>query len=282
MKDTAFSKKKTLTIRGNMCDFSRPLVMGILNVTPDSFYDGTTGVAVSELTHKAMEMTAEGADIIDVGGMSTRPGASEISVQEEIDRVIPVIDSLLQLDPQCFVSIDTFRAEVAREALAHGASMVNDISGGTLDSEMLELIAEKQVPYVLMHMRGTPETMSSMNHYDHLLSEIINFFSVQSEKLDRLGYRNCLILDPGIGFAKDLDQNFKVISGLSQFKTLNLPLLVGLSRKSFIYKSLGIEPSQALIGTVAMNMVAIQKGANILRVHDVKEAVQIIQLSSKM
>lgn len=256
--------------------------MGILNVTPDSFYDGTPDAAVQDLVEKALKMTADGADIIDVGGMSTRPGATEISDQEEIDRVIPVIDALLQKDQQCYVSIDTFKSSVAREALAHGASMVNDVSGGSRDNEMHKLVAAEQVPYVLMHMRGTSKTMNSLDEYDDLMMDLVTFFKNQSENLANLGYRDCLILDPGIGFAKNPDQNFKLISELSQFKTLNLPILVGLSRKSFIYKSLGVDPSQALTGTIAMNMMAIQQGADILRVHDVKEAVQVVQLSSKM
>lgn len=252
--------------------------MGILNITPDSFYEGSRFSPNSdEFIQEAGQMLASGAAMLDVGGYSTRPGAAEISLSEECDRVLPVIEALIDQFPDVIISIDTFRSQVARRAVGAGARIINDVSGGNLDVEMFQTVAGLGVPYVLMHMRGTPETMTSQNHYDHLVQDIIRELSEKLARLRSLGVAD-VIVDPGFGFAKNVTQNFELLNNLEHFQELNAPLLVGLSRKSMIWRSLGVTPTDALNGTTALNMYALQRGADILRVHDVKEAIETIKL----
>jgi len=255
-------------------------VMGILNVTPDSFYDGGAHNSIQTAIAQTQKFLNEGAQIIDVGGYSTRPNADDIAVQEEINRVVPVIAALKQKFPNIIISIDTFRAEVARQAIQHGAAMINDISAGELDPTMFETVAALQVPYILMHTRGTPQNMQSQTDYTNMMDEIITFFSTKINKLKALGV-NDLIIDPGFGFAKTLDQNYELLQKLSYFNVLELPILVGLSRKSMVYKLLQTTAAEALNGTTVLHTLALEQGASILRVHDVKEAVETITLVNK-
>lgn len=276
-KGTFFYTKKTINIRGRLLDLSTPAVMGIINVTPDSFHKGSRMATVGQTLQQAGEMLAAGAAIVDVGGYSSRPGAADISPQEEMDRVLPVIEAIAKGHPQANISIDTFRATVAEEAVRHGAGIVNDISGGTLDEDMFATVARLQVPYILMHMRGTPQTMKSLNQYENLVVEVVDFLQKKAHQLHELKVKD-IIIDPGFGFAKDIDQNFNLLSKLHCLKALNLPILAGVSRKSMIYHRLGITPEQALNGTTVLNTLALHEGASILRVHDVREAVEAVRL----
>ncbi|QSE99448.1 dihydropteroate synthase [Fulvivirga lutea] len=251
--------------------------MGILNVTPDSFYEGSRVEQEKEIITRATKMVEDGAAIIDIGGYSTRPGAVDISVKEEIDRVIPAIKAIRKELTDSYISIDTFRSEVAKEALNAGADIINDVSGGELDDGMFDLIEQTNVPYILMHMRGTPQTMKEYTNYDHLILEIIDYFQKKVTDLRARGIHD-IIIDPGFGFAKTVPQNFELLKKLKELKTLELPILVGISRKSMIYKSLDISAAEALNGTTALNMIALQNGASILRVHDVKEAAETVKL----
>jgi dihydropteroate synthase len=276
-KDTVFYSKKTLNLKGNLLDLSEPVVMGILNVTPDSFYDGGAWQEESKIIERAGQILSEGAKIIDIGGYSSRPGAEEISIDEELKRVVPPIQSVRKNFPDCFISIDTFRSEVAKAALEEGASMVNDISAGEFDSKMFALIAEIQVPYVVMHMRGKPLTMQKLTDYQNITLEIIEYFQKKIFVLKQLGVKD-IVIDPGFGFAKTVDQNYEVLKNLNYFKSLNLPVLAGVSRKSMIWKKLGTDPDEALNGTTVLNTIALTKCADILRVHDVKAAIEAIKL----
>ena len=251
--------------------------MGILNVTPDSFYDGGNFNTQKAILNQVEKMISEGADFIDVGGYSSRPGAKDLSVDEEIARVIPVVKAINKSLPDCLISVDTFRAEVAKQAIDVGAVMVNDISGGSLDDSMFEVIASNRVPYILMHMRGTPQSMTSHVDYDNIIKDIIDYFQIKIKQLRERGIID-VILDPGIGFAKTIDQNFELLRHLDHFQILDRPLLVGLSRKSLIWKTLETTPDNALNGTTVLNTTALLKGASILRVHDVKEAVEAVKL----
>ncbi len=262
---------------GKLIDLSTPRVMGILNTTPDSFYDGGRYTGIHQALKQAENMILEGADFIDVGGYSSRPGASEIPVDEEINRVVPVIEALCREYPDIPVSVDTFRSKVARSALDAGAAIINDIQAGVADEEMLPLAASRQVPYIMMHMRGNPQSMQGMTDYQNLLEEILFFFSERLAAARALGIVDC-IADPGFGFAKTREQNFQLLENLDAFSILEVPLLAGLSRKSMIYKTLGISAGDALNGTTALHMVALTKGAHILRVHDVREAVECVRL----
>ena len=255
--------------------------MGILNLTPDSFFDGGKYKSLDNALQQAEKMLAEGADIIDIGGYSTRPQAKDISEQEEIARVVPAIELIKKHFPACIISVDTFRASVAEKAIEVGASIVNDISGGQLDEKMFEKIAQMQVPYILMHSRGNPQTMSQLCDYENIFSEILRFFEQRIEKLTILGVKD-IILDLGFGFAKTKEQNFLLLKNLSFFQKLGLPMLVGISRKSMIYKTLGIESTQALNGTTALNMFALEQGAKVLRVHDVAAAKETLTLWLKL
>ncbi|WP_277484050.1 dihydropteroate synthase [Catalinimonas alkaloidigena] len=256
--------------------------MGILNVTPDSFYDGGRYVSdESSLLNQAETILKEGAKIIDIGGYSSRPGAAHISTEEEIKRVIKGIELVSKFFPEAYISIDTFRSEVAREAVGAGACMINDISGGNLDDHMFSTVASLQVPYVLMHMRGTPQEMKELTEYEDLTGEIVDYFQKKLTVLREKGVAD-VIIDPGFGFAKTIDQNYELLRKMQDFQMLDVPILAGLSRKSMIYKRLGITAEDALNGTTVLNTVAIMNGASILRVHDVKEAIQTIKILKKI
>jgi dihydropteroate synthase len=272
-----FLPKYSLNINGRLLDLSVPKVMGILNVTPDSFYDGSFYQTETEILHQAEKMLSAGADIIDIGGYSTRPGAAEITAAAEIDRVLAAIRPVIREFPGTIISIDTFRGAVAKAAFLEGASIINDVSGGTLDAEMFSTAAEMKAPYVLMHMRGNPETMTSLSDYGDVVLECISELQVRLNMLKEAGVHN-IILDPGFGFAKTIPQNFELLANLDRFNILGRPLLVGISRKSMIWKTLQTTPEEALNGTTALHSVALLNGASILRVHDVREAVQTIQL----
>ncbi len=252
-------------------------IMGILNVTPDSFYDGGRYFNSITLLKQAEKMMNDGADFIDIGGYSSRPGAIDISQEEETSRVTQAIKEILKEFPSINISVDTFRSSVADAGLNEGASMINDISGGELDPKMFGTIAKWNVPYILMHMRGTPQTMINQTEYDNLLLELLTYFNNKINILKNLGL-NDIIVDPGFGFAKNIRQNFLLLKNLPYFKALEKPLLVGISRKSMIYKSLGVGPDEALNGTTVLNTLALQNKASILRVHDVKEAVECVKL----
>lgn len=277
MQSKIFSVNKTLNAGGKLIDFSEPKVMGILNVTPDSFYDGFRYTDESAILKQAEKMIAEGADFIDVGGYSTRPGAEDISAETELERVLPAVEIILRKFPQATLSIDTFRSSVAKRAVESGALLINDISGGEYDNEMFSTVAALNVPYLLMHMKGTPQTMARLTSYDNLLKDIIDYFHQKIFKLQQLGVKD-IIVDPGFGFAKTAEQNFELLNNLNQFQILGKPILAGLSRKSMIWKTLKKDPNGALNGTTALNTIALLKGASILRVHDVREAKEIIAL----
>lgn len=270
-----------INCKGSLIDFQTPKVMGILNLTPDSFYDGGRNKTESDYLAHAEKMLMEGATFIDVGAYSSRPGAIDISEQEELQRIVPVVRSLVKKFPEVILSIDTFRSEVARQCVEAGAAIINDISGGNLDEKMLQTVAELQVPYILMHMRGTPKNMKELNSYDDLLKDILFYFSEKIAAARELGI-NDLIIDPGFGFSKNIQQNFELMSKLDLFQVLDLPLLSGISRKSMIYKTLGGTPDDALNGTTVLNTVSLLKGAHILRVHDVKEAMETIKLTEAL
>ncbi|WP_045114310.1 dihydropteroate synthase [Microscilla marina] len=276
-KGTIFYSKKTLCLKGTLMLLNRPIVMGILNVTPDSFYDGGRHQLSDQILSKVSRFLDEGADIIDIGGYSSRPNADDIGTQEEIDRVLPAIELILKNYPHAYLSIDTFRASVASEAVNAGACIINDISGGNLDHQMFDTVARLQVPYILMHMRGTPQTMTTLNEYEHLVSEVLLDLQQKVAKLKQLGVHD-VIIDPGFGFAKNIPQNFHLLQHLRMFQTLGLPVLAGISRKSMIYKTLQNSADEALYGTIALHTVALQNGANILRVHDVKAAKDAIAM----
>ncbi|GAA5042166.1 dihydropteroate synthase [Marivirga lumbricoides] len=276
-KDTAFSNKKTLLIRGTLMDLAQPRVMGIINVTPDSFYDGGKNKFMSEALTNVEKMLVDGAHFIDIGGYSTKPGAREVSLEEELDRVLPVINEISLRFPEAVLSIDTFRSQVAKHAVEAGANIINDVSGGNLDDQMFSVVSQLKVPYILMHMRGTPATMQKLNNYNHLIKDIIQELSEKLVKLRRLAV-NDIVIDPGFGFAKSIPQNYEILKNLAYFDSLECPLLIGLSRKSMVYKTLGVDSAEALNGTTALNMTALMNGADILRVHDVKEAVETVKL----
>ncbi len=266
----------TFNCKGRLLAWDEPIVMGIINVTPDSFYSGSRIRTNAALLKAAEKMLKEGASLLDVGGMSTRPSATEISADEELKRIIPAIESISRHFPEAFISVDSYRAEVVKNAIASGACMINDISGGN-SPEMLDLAAESSVPYICMHMRGTPQTMQRLTHYDHLVREVLDYFIQRKAVYAQWGIKD-LIIDPGFGFAKNREQNFQLLKGLSVLKILELPILAGLSRKSGIYKTLGITAEEALNGTTVLNTLALHNGASILRVHDVKEAIEAIKL----
>jgi dihydropteroate synthase len=275
-KDTVFYKKTTLNLHGKIVDVSTPVVMGILNATPDSFYSGSRFTVEKEILQRAQNIIEEGGLIIDVGGYSSRPGAIDISEEEEIERVVPAIKYIKKEFPEVFISVDTFRSNVARQALDSGACIINDITGGA-DPQMYETVLEYKSAYVLMHMKGTPQDMINMSQYENLLQELLDYFALRILRLKEMGVKD-IIVDPGFGFAKNIDQNYNLLNNLNYFEILNHPILVGLSRKSMIYKKLGISSDDALNGTTVLNTIALSKGASILRVHDVKEAFQAIKL----
>ena len=251
--------------------------MGILNLTPDSFYEGSRFLSLQQVLESGAKMAEEGATFLDLGGYSTRPGAGEISEQEEIDRLLPIIEPLSKFLPEVILSVDSFRSKVARKAVEAGAHIINDVSGGTLDKNMLNTVLDLQVPYILMHMRGTPQTMSQLTNYDNLVTDILRELLETINLLRSSGLPD-IIIDPGFGFAKTMDQNFELMDSLGDFQATGCPILVGISRKGMIYKKLDIIPNDALNGTTALHMLALEGGASVLRVHDVLAASEAIKL----
>lgn len=271
----------TINCNGKLIDLSSPKVMGILNFTPDSFFDGGRYKSDKEILLQTEKMLSEGADFIDVGTYSSRPNAVFVSEDEEVNRMKSVMEILSKEFADAIYSIDTFRSEVAKAALDNGAAIINDISAGSLDDKMMDIVAKYQVPYIMMHMRGTPQTKQTLTHYDNLVKEILFYFSEKIAQARSKGI-NDLIIDVGFSFAKTIEQNFELMSKLELFQELGLPNLVGISRKTMIHKTLNIEPQNALNGTTVLNTIALQKGANILRVHDVLEAKQTIKIVEKL
>ncbi|WP_282123867.1 dihydropteroate synthase [Algibacter mikhailovii] len=267
----------TINCKGQLVDLSSPKVMGILNITPDSFYDGGTHKDQKEVLQHVEKMRHEGATFIDVGAYSSRPNAAHVSETEELNRILPIVNLILNEFPETLLSIDTFRSQVAKQCIEAGAALINDISAGSLDDKMMPTIANLHVPYIMMHMRGTPQNMQEQTTYANLVKDILFYFSERIKTAKALGIID-LIVDPGFGFAKTLTQNYELLNKLELFKMIETPLLVGVSRKSMIYKTLGITAKEALNGTSILNTIALQKGASILRVHDVKEAMECITL----
>ncbi len=270
-----------INCNGKLIDISTPKVMGILNVTPNSFYDGGKHKEINSIIHQVNKMLSEGADFIDIGAYSSKPSAEFVSEEEEIKRLVPIVKSLVEMFPNIVLSVDTFRAQVAKASVENGVAMVNDIAAGLLDDKMLETVAELKVPYIMMHMRGNPQTMQSLTDYNDIVKEMIFYFSERIQKARSFGISD-IVIDPGFGFAKTLEQNYEVLHKMELFSILELPILVGVSRKSMIYKVLENSPQEALNGTSVLNTIALQKGAKILRVHDVNEAVECIKLVSKL
>ena len=271
-----------INVKGQLMDLSQPKVMGILNVTPDSFYAESRLQTEKEIILRLQEMENEGASIMDIGAYSSRPNAQHISIEEEMERLRNCLTLVNKECPNAIVSIDTFRADIAKMCVEeYGAAMINDISAGNMDKQMFATIAQLGVPYIIMHMQGTPQDMQSAPHYDNLLKEVFYYFSEKISKLRDLGVKD-IILDPGFGFGKTLEHNYQLMNHLEEFSTFELPLLVGISRKSMIYKLLGTSPEEALNGTTALNTISLLKGANILRVHDVKAAVEAVNIVEKM
>jgi dihydropteroate synthase len=277
VEDNYFPRNTLLNAGGKLFTTERPLVMGILNITPDSFYAGSRFTLADNYLETAGKMLEAGATILDIGGYSSRPGAEDISPEEEKDRILPVVTAICNTFPDALISIDTFRASVARSAIEAGADIINDISGGTLDEQMFQTAGELGCPYILMHMKGTPQTMQSQTVYDSLFTDVYRYFTERIQLLKNAGVKD-IILDPGFGFAKTTDQNYDLLGRLQDFQSLGHPILAGLSRKSMIYKKLGTTPEEALNGTTVLNTIALTKGASILRVHDVREAVEAIRL----
>lgn len=267
----------SLNCKGKLLVIDKPLVMGIINVTPDSFYEGSRQQACTSVLEQATKMMNDGADIIDVGGQSTRPGSKRISVKEELQRVLPAIETIIKNFPDTIISVDTYQSTVAQEAIKAGATIINDISAGNMDENMIPAVAKLQVPYICMHMKGTPKDMQENASYEDITKEILDFFIQKTAECKQAGI-NDIIIDPGFGFSKTIAHNFTLLKTLSIFKMLEKPILAGLSRKSIIYKTLNATPENALNGTTVLNTLALQNGANILRVHDVKEAKEAIKL----
>lgn len=279
VENKIFYLNQSLNIRGRLVSLAEPKIMGILNVTPDSFYDGGRYDSDDAILSQAEKMTAQGAAFIDVGGYSSRPGAEDISVEEEIRRTTKAIRIIIKKFPDAILSIDTFRSDVVKAAIEEGASMINDISGGEQDKAMFEVAAKLQVPYILMHMRGNPKTMTKLTNYDNLLKDVTDYFHSKIKQLERAGVKD-IIIDPGFGFAKTAEQNFMLLNSLDYLKILNKPIMAGISRKSMIWKTLNTTAEHALNGTTSLNTIALSKGANILRVHDVQEAGEVCKLFS--
>ena len=267
----------TLNCRGKLLAAKHPLIMGIINVTPDSFYEGSRCDDADAVFRQTERMLKDGADIIDIGAQSTRPQSHLISMEEELTRLAGIVDVVTDKFPEAIFSIDTFYSKVGEICVAAGASIINDVSGGQMDAGMLETAAKLSVPFVCMHMRGTPQTMQHLNDYDDVTRTVLDYFITRTEKCKAAGIKD-VIIDPGFGFSKNIKQNFQLLNNLDRFKMLDRPILVGLSRKSTIYKTLGVTAGESLNGTTVMNTVALMKGASILRVHDVKEAKECITL----
>lgn len=271
----------TINCKGTLLDLNSPKVMGILNITPDSFYDGGMYKDEISILNQTEKMLVDGATFIDVGAYSSRPGAAEVSEEEELKRIVPVIELLIKKFPDIIISVDTFRSKVAKETISLGAAIINDISGGNLDSKMYETIAKLKVPYILMHMAGTPKTMQNNPTYEDVTKDLIYFFSEKIDQLHRLNVSD-IIIDVGFGFGKTIEHNFQLLRNMSLFQHLDKPILVGLSRKSMLYKTLDITAQEALNATTSANTIALLNGANILRVHDVKEAVEAVTLVNQL
>ncbi len=280
-KNTVFQQKSTLNVRDKLLDLSKPKIMGVLNLTPDSFYDGGRNNNINNALQKTEQLLSEGAELIDIGAYSSRPGAEHISEKTESDRLIPVLQAIVKEYPDAILSIDTFRSEIARTAVNEGAGIINDISAGSLDPEMFQTIAALGVPYIMMHMKGTPQTMASQNVYDDITTEVLQYFASRIHTLNSMGV-NDLIIDPGFGFAKNLEQNYELLANLEYLRSVGHPILVALSRKSMIYKLLDTDAEHALNGTTAANTIALIKGANILRVHDVKAAIEAVKIVNQI
>ena len=271
----------TLNCKGKLIDLNTPKVMGILNVTPDSFYDGGRYKDKNSILNQVKTMLSQGATFIDIGAYSSRPNAPFVSEAEELQRLLPIVELLVKHFPDIVISVDTFRSEVAKQSIEAGAALINDISAGLQDKTMLQTVANLHVPYIMMHMRGTPQTMQTLTNYDDLLKDILFYFSERITKARASGIVD-LILDPGFGFAKTREQNFELLNKFELLNITDLPLLAGVSRKSMIYKTLDITQNEALNGTTALHMIALQKGAKILRVHDVKEALECVTLYNQL
>lgn len=268
---------QSITTNGQLITFQKPQIMGILNLTPDSFFDGGKHNSIDLAVERTKQMITDGVDIVDIGAYSSRPGATLIDSQEEIDRSIPVIERIVKEFPNLHLSIDTFRADVAEEAVKAGVHMINDVSGGTIDENMFATVAKLKVPYILMHMRGVPENMQTLTQYEDIVTDVAEFLGNKIAKLRSLGVKD-IILDPGYGFAKTISQNYELLLRVNELHYFGLPILGGISRKSMIYKKIGITPQEALPGTIALNTLLLERGVQILRVHDVKETKQLIDL----
>jgi dihydropteroate synthase len=281
MTESFFSKKHQINCHGKLIDLSIPKVMGIVNVTPDSFFAQSRAMVTKEVLERVKKMLADGADMIDIGAYSSRPGAEPIDEATEWNRLEPIIDAVRIEFPECIISLDTFRSAIAQHAVEkYKVDIINDISSGNLDPKMHETVAGLKVPYVMMHMVGTPQTMQTQTQYLHLMKDIFLFFAKKIESLKLLGVHD-IIIDPGFGFAKNLDQNYEILAKLDEFKIFEMPILVGLSRKSMLYRFLNTTPENVLNGTSVLNTIALQKGASILRVHDVKECSECVKLFMK-
>ncbi|HCU45079.1 MULTISPECIES: dihydropteroate synthase [Sphingobacterium] len=277
MKMIHTTAAQSINLKGQIMTFDRPIIMGILNVTPDSFFDGGQNNTIEQILIQTRKLLEEGADIIDIGAYSSRPGAALISSQEELDRALPAIAAIVSTFPDAILSIDTFRADVAEACIHAGVHLINDVSGGTIDPLMFETVAKLQVPYILMHMRGIPENMQQLTAYQDIVTDVATYFGQKIAALRKLGVKD-IILDPGYGFAKTIEQNYELLHRVDELHYFGLPLLGGISRKSMIYKKLGITPQEALNGTTALHTLLLSKGVQLLRVHDVKEAKQIVDL----
>jgi len=276
LKTTDLSIKKSFNLNGKLFSFDKPLIMGIINMTPDSFFDGGKYNSCDKALVKIENMLDQGASIIDIGGCSTRPGSESISISEEWNRIEKIIKQSIKFFPKIIISVDTFRSDIAKRALIEGASIINDISGGSYDSNMYKVVSNFNAPYVLMHLRGIPKNMMEKTNYENLMVELLKYFSKKIKRLNKFGI-NDVILDPGFGFAKDYNQNYDILKNLFLLKKFNLPILVGLSRKSFVKKKFGSSNVDSLKGTIKLNEMAINNGANILRVHDVEENLFLIR-----
>ncbi|HEX8376863.1 MAG TPA: dihydropteroate synthase [Pedobacter sp.] len=274
-------KSKSINVKGRLINLDQPKVMGILNITPDSFFAGSRINSLEQALKAAEKMLVEGATFLDIGAYSSRPGADQITEEEELNRLLPVLKALVKEFPEAIFSIDTFRAKVAATAVAEGADMVNDISAGELDATMIETISRLKVPYIFMHMKGTPQTMKQLANYEDVVSEVYESLKVKIARFQEAGITD-LILDPGFGFAKTIEHNYKLLNQFELFENLNVPVLAGLSRKSMIWKTLEIDSKDALNGTTVLNTIALMKGVNILRVHDIRPAVEAITLIEKL
>jgi dihydropteroate synthase len=278
MKMIKTTPAQSINLKGRIMTFDRPVIMGILNVTPDSFFDGgQNNKNIEQILIKTQALLDAGADIIDIGAYSSRPGATLITSQEELDRALPTVHAIAKAFPAAILSIDTFRADVAAACVHAGVHMINDVSGGTIDPEMFPTVAKLQVPYILMHMRGIPENMQQLTAYQDIVTDVATYFGEKIAALRKLGVKD-IILDPGYGFAKTIEQNYELLYRVDELHYYGLPILGGISRKSMIYKKLGLTPQEALNGTTVLNTLLLSKGVQLLRVHDVKEAKQIVDL----